>query len=641
MAVPLTEEQKQIKKQQDDLRRRQREINFPTNVQIGQEVPLMPISKTPETLESAEQLAQKGFKSELQQPTQQLAKRILETPSVINKEAELGKFDLERSQALEEFRRSTGGIAGSSERNEELLKRFASGAFDRAQLGASLDRQRREDEIAAFDVGQRAIQQDQAMFSDRISNLLKTAKTAAEFAEIASRERIQLNDQQFEAAQNELRREHEQAIQKNDIIASRENLQRELDFREKQAMLGREFTAEQSALDRTLKESLAYLDINGQKEIISLQDKLSTDRLLLDQDFTEVQAALDRAMEISLQENNIQAQRELQRSQNEFNNLMQINQQKWETAERNANQIWRSNERLSEQDHQKAIQYLDFKNQEALQTNDINAQNSIQEMKSKLALKMQTQEMDQQEKMMFLDAKLRESAASEDFARQKTLLQLQTLEEMKILQQQGKQAESLALVESNLQKSLNEQNFDHTKILQEMKFNQETKLQLNELQLQEAELALKGKGINLQIDAMYNEWIQQASQSGQVSPESVYNWLQSKLPDNIKGAIKPPDEFAVQNAIKEDYLNMQLQYAMTHEGSAVYENGVFVGLTDEALTNFNEWFNSNFYNDENRKNEIIQKIYVNSKQKESGPKGPGPERGPMQQSNEKGPGMEV
>lgn len=641
MAVPLTEEQKQIKKQQDDLKKRQTEINFPTNTQIGQEVPLMPIAKVPDTLKNAENLAKKGFQSDLQQPTQQLAKRIVETPSPINKEAELGRFDVERSQGLEEFRRSTGGIAGSSERNEELLKRFASGAFDRAQLSTDIDRKKREDEIAAFNVGQRAVEQGQTMFSNRIANLLNTAKTAAEFAEIASRERIQLNDQQFTAAQNEFRREHEQAIQRNDIIASRENLQRELDFREKQAMLGREFTAEQSALDRALKESLAYLDINGQKEMITLQDKLNTNKLLLEQDFAEVQSALDRAMEISLQENNIQAQRELQSSQNEFNRLMQINQQKWESAERNATQIWKSNERLSEQDHQKAVQYLDFKNQEALQGNDINAQKSIQEMKSKLALKMQTQEMDQQEKMMFLDSKLKESAAIKDFERQKTYLQLQTLEQMKVLQEQGKQAESLALVESNLQKSLNEQNFDHTKILQEMKFAQETKLQLNEIQLQEAELALKEKGIDIQIDAMYNEWIQQASQSGQVSPESVYNWLQSKLPDDIKGTIEPPDEFAVQNAIKEDYLNMQLQYAMTHEGSAVYENGVFVGLTDEALTSFNEWFNGNFYNDENKKNEIIQKIYVNSKDKGSGPKGPGPEKGPAQQSNEKGPGIEA
>lgn len=638
MATALTDEQKQAKRIQDDLKKRKSEIGFPTNVQVGQDVPLMPIAKVPDTLKKAGEMATQGFTSSLQAPTQQIAKGIVENPSVINKEAELGKFDVGRSQATEEFRRATGGVAGSSDRNQALLKRFTSGAFDRAQLSSDLDRKVREEEIASFDVGQKAVEQERIGFRNQIGDLLNTAGTAAKFAEIASRERIQLNDQQFQAAQNELKMEHASSLQKNDINASRENLMKQLEFREGQALLGREFTAEQSALDRSLKQSLAHLDINGQREMITLQDKLSTNRLLTQQDFQEAQAALDRAFENSRLDKNIEAQVQLQKSQQEFNQLLQLNQQKWESAERAATQLWKSSERLSDQDHQKAIQYLDFKNKEALQANDTSAQMAIQEMKTSLALKLQTQEMEQQEKLMYLDSQLKEAAAGNDFERQKSILQLQTFEQMKILQEQGNQAESMALLNNKLNQSLADQNFTHTKILQDIKFQQETQMQMNEIQLQEAELALKEKGLDLQIDNMYNQWVQQAASTGQVSPESVYNWLQNTLPSSVKGAIKPPDPFAVQSAIKEDFLNMQLQYSMTHPDTAVYENGVFVGLNDGSLGDFNNWFNKNFYNNPGSMQQAVQKIYVNSKSK-SNTKGPN-ERPPKEgitQSKERPP----
>jgi len=656
MATPLTEEQKAKKAQQDDLRNRQSTINFPTNIQPGQDVPLMDIAKQPkQALAQAGEMAQTGYASPLQQKTEGIANQILDNPTGINREAELGKFDVDRSKSLEEFRRGTGGIAGSSDRNQELINMFSSGAFDRAQLDAGLQKQEREGLLTSFDIGQRASVQGEQSFRNRVADLLNVSSNAAQFeqldmtekiafAEMASKEKIQLNDQQFQNTANALRQNHEIALQSNDINASRESLLKELSFRENQAALGREFTAEQSAYDRTLKESLAHLDINGQKQMIELKNKLDTNTLLTSQEFEAAQSALDRALENSKIDKNINAQMELQKAQFEFNTLMQESEQKWQTAERNASQMWKTGERLSDNDHQLSVQYLDHQNKVALQSNDIGAQKEIQSMKSDLALKMQTQDMQHGEKLMFLESQYQEAAASKDYERQKSLLKLKTQEQITLLQQEGKQAESLAVLDNELKKSLMGQDFEQSKILQELKHSQEITLQANELQMQQAQLALKEKGLNIDINNMYNQWLQGAIQNGQVSPESGMEWLKQNLPANMKGLINPPNPLAIQTAIKEDFLNQQLQFSLTNKDSAIYDkNGAFIGLKPDALTKFNDWINTNLYKADGAQNTIVQQIIskANSKKVNSSDVKEFGGNKEYAQSNEKPSGLEM
>ena len=657
MAIALTDEQKLQKRQQDainkDMQKRQTVTNFPTNTQPGQEVPLMQQAKPPvipqastptgnPNLQQAQQQAAAGFQSENQNRLQQMTGTLLQDPSMgrnydAEKEATMAKFDRERSQSLESFRRATGGIAGSSDRQEELLRRFASGAFEKAQLGSQLEtnqaEQRRKDLLTAFDVGQKQVGQESQLYQNQLQNLLQSSegqrgfdemnsREKIAFAEMANQRNIQLNDQQFKGVQQALAQEHAMALQSNDINASRSALERDLAFRENQSRLGREFTEQQSSLDRTLKKSLAYIDIEGNKSLAELRAKLDMDQLLTSQDFQEAQNALNRALEKEMQGTDIEAKKNLFDAQNEFDLLKQKSQQEWLKSERIATQIYNTDERIDEQSHQKALQYLEFQNNKELADKNIAGQITIAEMQGDLQLKMQTQDMQQQEKMAYLKSQLQEASNSKDFERQKTLMKMQTMEEIKVLQQQNNFAQSMAVINTNLQKSLNNNDFNNAQILQEMKFSQELQLQMNDNIIKQAQLDLQEKGFNL--DSIF-----QAIENGQMSPEASMEYLKQNLPPEVANSIKPPDPYAVQKAIKEDYFNQQLQYSLTHPGSALNDaQGNFIGLKPEAQTGFNDFVNQLYGNEQAIDQMVAQITNKSSSGSSSGPVGPGPSPGP-------------
>ncbi len=250
---------------------------------------------------------------------------------------------------------------------------------------------------------------------------------------------------------------------------------------------------------------------------------------------------------------------------------------------------------------------------------NLNGQITIQDMKSDLNLKMQTQEMQQQEKMAYLSSQLKEAENSNNFERQKSLIKMQTMEEIKVLQQQNNFAKSMAVINTNLQKSLNNNDFKNTTILQEMKFGQELQLQMNDNIIKQAQLDLQEKGFNL--DSIF-----QAIENGQMSPEASMEYLKQNLPPEIAKSIKPPDPYAVQKAIKEDYFNQQLQYSLTHPGSAKQDaQGNFTGLTDDSQKGFNDFINQ-LYGNEQALNQITTQIINKSipSNGNSGPVGPGP-----------------
>jgi len=654
MAIALTEEQKLQKQQQDaiakDTLKRQTQMNFPANTQIGQDVQLMPIANqsapgVPQqpggavppvppppidprsVVDEAQQKALEGFQSPLQEKLRGVTGDILSRPPVdieAQKAAELAKFDVERSQGIEEFKRATGGIAGSSQRQEELLNRMTSGAFDRSQLGTSLDDQlakrQREELLTKFDIGSKAVAQEQGFFKDEISTLLQTAEGAAEFkalglqeklglAEIASRERIQLNDQQFTAAQNSLKEAHETALQANDIDAAKDALKKDLEFRAVQAELGRVFTTEQSALDRTLSESLAHLDIDGQREFINLRSKLDTNQLLTRQEFEGAEAAMDRALEEALQSGNLQHISEMQNAQNEFDTLKEENRQRWSSAERAATQGFASGERISQQEFEEGMQFLDHQNRTALLEKDQAGQQVIQGMRNDLELKLQLQDMGHDESMLRLDAMLVEAKAKKDNARMGSIMQYQNELDMRSLQQQNKYAESLALVKGRIEGNLQDGNFKNASLLQRQRFNQEIEMMINDNRFREADLELQKRGIDL--NEKFQRWneIQQSIANGQASPESGLNWLKKNLPPELSDIIQAPDPFAVQKAINEDFLLQQLQFSATHPNSALKDkDGNFIGLTDESQIKFNEWFNENFYKNPEKINETLKNL---------------------------------
>lgn len=572
------------------------------------------------------------------------------------KQKALEEFDRERAQGFEQWRQTMGHVAGKGAVQEEGLAMQLAGATERARLGRDIDIQqqelKRQQMMEALALASGHVGQQQEIWKGNIEAMIQAAGGALGFAELAMKEKILLSEQEYDRWKTEYQGNLQTALQSNDIEAVRDNLNFQLDFEAQQAELGREFTAEQSALNRALKESLAHLEIDAQREFIDLKSKIDKDMLLTEQDFSGGQAALDRAMEQALTDKNIQAQFDLQSAQNEFNALMQANEFKYKEAERVATQAWKTGERISEQQWKTSTQYLDQQHQLAMQNNDIVAQKDIEQMKADLELHLLTQNMEHQEKMQYmdqiytqsnmklqsqlkkgetlqehqlaieqmekqsgltieemaeqskLDTTMQQKLMGLGFSQEKILQELQfkqelnnqkqiathmhTLEMEKIESEQGHE-EAMAYINKNIEIALKGQDFMHAKALQKLQFENEYKMHLDNMHIQELQLELEKQNIDFQQ-------IQQAIAAGQIAPEAAIDQLMAKLPPEVAANLKPPDPKATQDALTEDWLMAQYQFALSHSDGkeAVAEfsdDGQFIGLKDDYMQQFNDYYN--------------------------------------------------
>jgi len=124
--------------------------------------------------------------------------------------------------------------------------------------------------------------------------------------------------------------------------------------------------------------------------------------------------------------------------------------------------------------------------------------------------------------------------------------------------------------------------------------------------LEEARIALQGRQIEMQGQAMTFDQIQQAVAAGQIDAGAAVQAVQQAA----KGygiTIQAPDPNAVYSELDRDYKLQQYQWAQTNPEDAVYRDAqgnevaagtpgaTFGGLKDEAAGRFNEFLNTSYY----------------------------------------------
>lgn len=608
-------------------------VNFPQQ-QPGQALPLTPTAiQQPQqptgALAGAGQVFDPNLSQKVQQTAQQKAlagtpqqtaqlvsqqtQGLLQDPSMgrdpeAEKNLALDQLRRRQAESFEQFRQATGGVANTGVNLQDLVSAQLQQRQEMTDTGRQLDideqNRRQQEMINALAQGRETAQLEQGLQTGDIQNLLATGEGALGFAELASKQDILLSEQDFAATQKALDDQLKLAIQANDINAQKDILGQQLEFEKKQAELGREFTASQNELNRLLETNLANLDADTQKELVNLKALVDKDMLISQQDFASSEAELQRQFQEAMQNNDFAQANSMAQMLNEFDVLKQQSQQEWQTAENLANNAFQEQLQMNEQDFNKAMQYIQHDLDLAKSEDNFEKQQFLMDKQSDLELQMLTQNFQHDEKMAILNTELQQAIADQDVERQKQLLGFSHgLEMNKIEQEQGFQ-ESMAYVQNQLQQALQNNDFENAKVLNELQYEHQMQMHMDEMAISQAKIDLEQQGLDMaQVESEYNK-IQDLIAQEQLDPTDAVEFMALQFEDSLPEGFEfsQPDPFAIQKAMKEDYINQQYQYALSNNidvtsptDAEFNQDGDFIGLKGEYLGQFNDYINETLY----------------------------------------------
>ena len=605
----------------------QQQINLPTADarNMNQPVPLAPTSvlttppqpvqqQTPQIQQQGEQLLTQAQQKAAQPMTQQLpraietqALNVLQQPQQMQqnfeqiRKAQLGQLDAQRANSLESLRQQTGQIGGAGTRQAQLMQQALGGAEARNMAEAQLLQQEQtmmqDAGIKALQAGTQSTQALSQMNAQDINNMINAAGSSVAFAELAQKQNMQLNEQQFDAWKVQANAELQQALQTNDIEATTNNLMKQLEFEAQQAQTGRTFTAEQEGLNRLLQTNLKNMDIDAQKNMINLKSMIDKDMMISQQDWQSTEAELDRLEREALQKNDFGAQMELEQARNEFQALRDTNQQKWATSERIADNAFNMKIQVSEQDFNRGMQIYQNRINENAATKEFGYQKTLQQDMFNFEFHKQTQNLSHEQTMIKLQSELQETKAQHDTIREQNLMRLQdsiNINQIKISQGHD---QAMAYLNKKLQGDLANENFEQAKSLQQEKYKEESNLQKANLAFEQAKLQLQQQGIDIEKEHQQFIQIQQAVNSGALSPKSMADYMKKTFAGKNIDVTLPDPNTATYAMVKEFEL-MKVQYHLAHGGKAedLYDKtGAFIDLPGEKLMGFSSWMQKEYY----------------------------------------------
>ena len=353
---------------------------------------------------------------------------------------------------------------------------------------------------------------------------------------------------------------------------------------------GQKFTAEQNVLNRALETSLKTMDIQGQSALMNLKASIDKGMLVADQDFKAVQAGLDRAQQNAMQDKTGTLQKELVKLQGEVDTARQESQNKFAESQRVATQSWQSGEAIRGEDAAKAAQYFDWEKKDLAQKNDLEGQKALATLKNQFDLGIQTQGMAHDGKMLMLKSQYDEAKANGDVNRQKDILGFSYTQDIAKMTVADGFDKAKITMQGDIQKALQAGDFEHAEAMQKALFTQQSTENGKDRVIQEAQLALQAKGINLQeIEQQYAQ-LEKLVQAGTLD-KSVLTDFVGKTLKGTNVTLKPPDPLAAQKEADKEFAGLQQEYLRTHPE---YMNEVG-GLKPEGRTAFNEFVNKSMY----------------------------------------------
>lgn len=380
-----------------------------------------------QVLETAQQKVIEGRETDTQDLTSQRTQELLLDPSLgfdgqENIQSQLSQFDLDRAKQLEAQRRAFAPSLNTGTAKSALIDRAVQSAQERAFLGNELEQQERDraqqEFIRAITEGRATSETERLGFAtdvEALASITGAAEGTEERAFLAQEAALNrglnfaqnINDQAFQAsmanlegklnqglqlsqqdwmgAQNEMDRVLKQTMQGNDINAQKEALQTQLEFNKAMQEAGFEFTASQNALDRGLELSLQTGDQAFQEQMMRLKEEIDLGILTQEQDWQAIQNELNNQFILARDQgqfdhaNNIlNIQQQFEEAQNDQQRAHELDlsdrrfeQDKWMQSRAEAMQqagfSQQTSERMAAEEHQSFMQDFEWKKKELMQ----------------------------------------------------------------------------------------------------------------------------------------------------------------------------------------------------------------------------------------------------------------------------------
>lgn len=583
---------------------------------------------------------------------------------------QLSQYDANAAKTVQKAKQELGDMGGSGNVQANLINMMMAQNTDRSALDNTLQMQQHdkslEDQYKAVNQGITTADSFDQSQSNAIDNLLKVrsgyegerSQDSANTQQMSVLDKTfgqdmakLISSQDWQGVQNQLDREAavasqnknidaQKAVQERQIAADLEKLKVTNDFTsiqndierqwksseatqdrtlqnsiiERQIALdkwkqenGQQFTAEQSALNRALELTLKDKDTEAQTNLMNLKASIDKGLLIDQQQFELVQNDLDRKLQEATNSGSWQNAIEITKLKGEIDAAAQKSAQEWQTTERKATQSWQTSERIGSEDAQKYLQILDQKGKEALQANDIAAQKDIENSRSMLQLKLQTQEMNQEVKMAYLNNELETARSNDDFNKQIKILAFTHAQELDKIQLKQGFEKSMAYINNNLEKALQNNDAANAQILQQKRYELESIEKAKDREIQNAQLALQQQGVDMQkLDAEY-ERLQSLVDAGSLDPSVLTQFVQKTLSTaGIK--LTAPDPNAAQKEAQKKMDDLKNQFALSHPEYAFGGSNVSIDSNGnkyyvqadgtkklDGTKAFNEFYNSAVY----------------------------------------------
>lgn len=357
-----------------------------------------------------------------------------------------------------------------------------------------------------------------------------------------------------------------------------------------EAAAQRIWQSSESAFDRSGAKDLKIMEIESQTNLMNLKAQIDKGMLLTQQDFQAAQNNIDNKLKLAMQSNDVAAQKELTLLKGQIDEQAQTAQQNFVDSQRIATQTWQTGEAVRSEGAQKAAQYFEWQQKNLAQSNDIAGQVALESLKNKFNLNMQTNSMNHEEKMAYLENQFAEAKANNDVNRQKDILSFTYNQDIKKMATEYGIDTAKMQVQGQIQAALNQGDYEHAEAMQKALFTQQISENAKDRSIQQAQVALQAKGINLQeVEQQYNQ-LEKLVQAGNID-KSVLTDFVSKVTSSSGVTLKAPDPLEAQKEADKEFKALQVEYARTHPGS-IDANG---NMTADALSDFNSFVNKTMY----------------------------------------------
>jgi len=533
-------------------------VNFPT-VQPNQPIPLLPnavqqpVRQQPAVMPQIQQAGAATGAGQVFQPN--LSKQVVETA---------------QQKAIQGTPSQTASLVSQNAQN--LLKDPSMGKDYDAQKKLSMD--------------QLAKQQS--------SDLEKLRQSTGGTANLG------FNIGNLASAQLQQRQEKTNLSQQMDIDAQQQKLSDGLAaLTAGQQTVGMEQSLQSGDIDNLIKTSdgaLSFAELASKENMFTSQQEWDTTESQLQKDF-----------EMAMTQGDYAQANKLAALMNDFETAKLKNQQEWQSAENIAQNAFKKGMVMNEQEYDKAKQYLAFELEQAAADNDFEKHQYLMDKQQELDLQNMLQSFDFNSKMAVLDSELQTAINNNDFEHQAILnkfthgLQMQQIE-----QEQGFE-ESMKYLDNELELALQTGDYENAKMLNQMKYDQEMSIHLDNMELANMKLDMEQQGLDMAMVESEYEKLQAEIAAGRVDPSASVDYLEQVFADSLPEGFEftEPDPYAVQAALKDDYLNKMYQYGLTQgEDAMVFETvtnpdgtttEAFAGLNDSYLGSFNDYVNDTTY----------------------------------------------